>query len=187
MLKSSASYRCFEVFKWLNLHAHRRQPRQPQAPRAIPTFRRISVELSSTPGFNGQKLNSQIQHTIMAEVQSPPMQEASHPRRIPERTAALQIPLPNAITLPLSSSASRFRNSHLNLDTFSPVNQNGSFEFDRVLKSGYVQKRTRKTKAWFHQARPKPTTNIIDRLGSQFSSSFDQTLSPYIKIKTRTN
>jgi hypothetical protein len=34
------------------------------------------------------------------------------------------------------------------LDTFSPVNQNGSFEFDRVLKSGYVQKRTRKTKAW---------------------------------------
>lgn len=30
----------------------------------------------------------------------------------------------------------------------SPVNQNGSFEFDRVLKSGYVQKRTQKTKAW---------------------------------------
>lgn len=28
----------------------------------------------------------------------------------------------------------------------SPVNQNGSFEFDRVLKSGYVQKRTQKTK-----------------------------------------
>ncbi|KAI9736917.1 MAG: hypothetical protein M1818_005968 [Claussenomyces sp. TS43310] len=38
------------------------------------------------------------------------------------------------------------RNSHL--DSFSPVNQNGSFEFDRVLKSGYVQKRTRRTKAW---------------------------------------
>lgn len=36
----------------------------------------------------------------------------------------------------------------MGLDTFSPVNQNGSFEFDRVLKSGYVQKRTRKTKAW---------------------------------------
>ncbi|KAL5598819.1 uncharacterized protein BROUX77_005852 [Berkeleyomyces rouxiae] len=30
----------------------------------------------------------------------------------------------------------------------SPVDQNGSFEFDRVLKSGYVQKRTQKTKAW---------------------------------------
>jgi len=45
-------------------------------------------------------------------------------------------------------SASRIRNSHLALDTFSPVNQNGSFEFDRVLKSGLVSKRTRKTKAW---------------------------------------
>lgn len=30
----------------------------------------------------------------------------------------------------------------------SPVNQNGSFEFDRVLKSGYLQKRTQKTKVW---------------------------------------
>lgn len=38
------------------------------------------------------------------------------------------------------------RSGHLNLDTFSPVNQNGSFEFDRVLKSGEVFKRTRKTK-----------------------------------------
>lgn len=38
------------------------------------------------------------------------------------------------------------RSGHLNLDTFSPVNQNGSFEFDRVLKSGEVYKRTRKTK-----------------------------------------
>ncbi|KAL8647845.1 MAG: hypothetical protein Q9226_006260 [Calogaya cf. arnoldii] len=40
------------------------------------------------------------------------------------------------------------RSGHLNLDTFSPVNQNGSFEFDRVLKSGEVYKRTRKTKQW---------------------------------------
>jgi hypothetical protein len=78
------------------------------------------------------------------------MQEASQPRRIPERTTALQIPLPDAVTLP--PSAARIRNSHLNLDTFSPVNQNGSFEFDRVLKSGFVQKRTRKTKAWSHEA-----------------------------------
>jgi hypothetical protein len=48
--------------------------------------------------------------------------------------------------MPPPASASRIRTSHLSLDTFSPVNQNGSFEFDRVLKSGYVQKRTRKTK-----------------------------------------
>ena len=32
------------------------------------------------------------------------------------------------------------------MDAYSPVNQNGSFEFDRVIKSGYVQKRTQKTK-----------------------------------------
>lgn len=70
------------------------------------------------------------------------MQE-SRPRPIPGRTI-LQIP--PATVLPPPSSASKIRNAHLNLDTFSPVNQNGSFEFDRVLKCGFVQKRTRKTK-----------------------------------------
>lgn len=70
--------------------------------------------------------------------------EASEPRKIPIRTpGALDIPL--QIQAPPSSSG-KMRNSYLNIDTFSPVNQNGSFEFDRVLKSGYVQKRTRKTK-----------------------------------------
>ena len=35
----------------------------------------------------------------------------------------------------------------LALDTYvSPVNQNGSFEFDRMIKTGYVQRRTQKTK-----------------------------------------
>ncbi|KAF2646045.1 PH domain-like protein [Massarina eburnea CBS 473.64] len=34
------------------------------------------------------------------------------------------------------------------LDVMSPVNQNGSFEFDRVIKRGGVVKRTRKTKQW---------------------------------------
>ena len=38
------------------------------------------------------------------------------------------------------------RSGHLNLDTFSPVGKNGAFAFDRVLKSGEVHKRTRKTK-----------------------------------------
>ncbi|KAK8148609.1 hypothetical protein MY1884_000012 [Beauveria asiatica] len=38
------------------------------------------------------------------------------------------------------------QNSRLNLDT-SLVNSNGCFEFDRVIKSGYVEKRT-KTKQW---------------------------------------
>lgn len=39
-------------------------------------------------------------------------------------------------------------NKRSHLDVLSPVNQNGSFEFDRVLKSGTVLKRTRKTKSW---------------------------------------
>lgn len=46
---------------------------------------------------------------------------------------------------PPQTAATRLR-SCLTLDTYSPVNQNGSFEFDRVIKSGYVQKRTQKTK-----------------------------------------
>ncbi|TAQ90630.1 hypothetical protein B7494_g1044 [Chlorociboria aeruginascens] len=90
----------------------------------------------------------------MAEVQHPPM-ESSQPRQIPERTATLRIPPPSSVALPPRPSATRIRNSHLNIETFSPVNQNGSFEFDRVLKSGYVQKRTRKTKAREHHPHMK--------------------------------
>ncbi|KAL8803644.1 MAG: hypothetical protein Q9182_003059 [Xanthomendoza sp. 2 TL-2023] len=54
------------------------------------------------------------------------------------------------LRLPLSTlqPVNEARSGHLNLDTFSPVNQNGSFEFDRVLKSGVVYKRTKKTKQW---------------------------------------
>ncbi|PBP18539.1 PH domain-containing protein [Diplocarpon rosae] len=80
----------------------------------------------------------------MAEVQRPAIKEPSLPRAIPRR----KIPPLSTATLPHPTTATRVRHSNLNLDTFSPVNQNGSFEFDRVLKSGYVQKRTRKTKAW---------------------------------------
>lgn len=54
-------------------------------------------------------------------------------------------PPPASLSIPQPTSTRR--SGHLNLDTFSPVNQNGSFEFDRVLKSGQVYKRTRKTKA----------------------------------------
>lgn len=35
------------------------------------------------------------------------------------------------------------RNGQVNLDTFSPVNENGSFEFDRVLKTGRVARRVK--------------------------------------------
>ncbi|KOS19096.1 putative PH domain-containing protein [Escovopsis weberi] len=34
------------------------------------------------------------------------------------------------------------------LSPATPVNQKGCFEFDRLLKCGYVQKRTRRTKTW---------------------------------------
>ncbi|KAL8710056.1 MAG: hypothetical protein Q9220_005327 [cf. Caloplaca sp. 1 TL-2023] len=54
--------------------------------------------------------------------------------------------LPPAINT--TKTISEPRSGHLNLDTFSPVNQNGSFEFDRVLKSGEVYKRTKNTKQW---------------------------------------
>jgi hypothetical protein len=41
--------------------------------------------------------------------------------------------------------SARPRSSNLEA-VFSPVNNDGCFDFDRVLKSGYVQKRTQKTK-----------------------------------------
>lgn len=65
-----------------------------------------------------------------------------------EASKALDIPAaPGAKSLPYDSATSQtMRTPMLNIGTFSPVNENGSFEFDRVLKSGYVQKRTRKIK-----------------------------------------
>ncbi|KAL2159599.1 hypothetical protein VTH06DRAFT_2168 [Thermothelomyces fergusii] len=53
-----------------------------------------------------------------------------------------------AIPVPQQTKPLETRSRSRLADTFSPVNQNGSFEFDRVLKSGYVQKRTQKTKTW---------------------------------------
>lgn len=80
----------------------------------------------------------------MADVQSRPASLAATDRI---KRAPLGIP-PASISLPPSTNpASRFKNQH-SLDSYSPVNQNGSFEFDRVIKSGYLQKRTQKTKNW---------------------------------------
>jgi hypothetical protein len=77
----------------------------------------------------------------MAEVQTQlaALSIAADPR--PER----QAPQPIAVQPQPSAPEQRSR-SRLAVDTYSPVNQNGSFEFDRVIKSGYVQKRTQKTK-----------------------------------------
>jgi hypothetical protein len=64
------------------------------------------------------------------------------------RTQNISIPQLSAQGIPGSAVplSKGIRSGHLNLDTFSPVNQNGSFEFDRVLKTGTLQKRTKKTK-----------------------------------------
>lgn len=40
--------------------------------------------------------------------------------------------------------------ANASVDIMSPVNQNGCFEFDRIIKAGTVVKRTRKTKARMH-------------------------------------
>lgn len=52
--------------------------------------------------------------------------------------------MPGATTTPLQNA----RIHGLTLDTFSPVTQSGSYDFDRIIKQGQVLKRTRKTKSW---------------------------------------
>ncbi|KAK1827827.1 hypothetical protein QBC39DRAFT_166608 [Podospora conica] len=79
----------------------------------------------------------------MTDVQSHPIPGA----KPQDHRVNLTIP-PSSITMPPQCSVTTRLRSRLGLDTFSPVNQNGSFEFDRVIKSGYVHKRTSKTKAW---------------------------------------
>ncbi|KAL2752575.1 hypothetical protein ACRALDRAFT_2140801 [Sodiomyces alcalophilus JCM 7366] len=65
---------------------------------------------------------------------------------LPEQSAAITIPPPT--TLGCDPTYNRLRQRVAPDDYPSPVNQNGSFESDRVVKSGHVQKRTQKTKAW---------------------------------------
>ncbi|KAK2737563.1 hypothetical protein FQN57_007498 [Myotisia sp. PD_48] len=46
------------------------------------------------------------------------------------------------------------RRSHIGLDSFSPVNENGSFEFDRVLKRGKVLRRSKSKHAFKSSWKP---------------------------------
>lgn len=80
----------------------------------------------------------------MADTASPLASEVSSTAKLSSRSAKITIP-PSIFASTTNTTANRLR-SQLGLATVSPVNQNGSFEFDRVLKSGYVQKRTQKTK-----------------------------------------
>ncbi|OBT75659.1 hypothetical protein VF21_05141 [Pseudogymnoascus sp. 05NY08] len=83
----------------------------------------------------------------------------AQPQMIPPRTPAgpsatqpKPKPSPLAVSVPGPGPApmTKVRNSVMAPDAFSSsvVTENGSYEFDRVLKSGYVRKRTRKTKSW---------------------------------------
>ena len=86
---------------------------------------------------------------VLSSAQQPATNVLDHALN-PSVDTASAAALVSPTTLPpqTQSTASKIRSGHLNLDTFSPVNQNGSFEFDKVLKSGFIQKRTRKTKQW---------------------------------------
>ncbi|ORY69918.1 PH domain-containing protein [Pseudomassariella vexata] len=78
--------------------------------------------------------------------QSPPVAESTTNTKLAGRGAKIIIS-PSSVAMSPNPTASRLR-SQLGLASSSPVNQNGSFEFDRVIKTGYVQKRTQKTKTW---------------------------------------
>ncbi|EME47848.1 hypothetical protein DOTSEDRAFT_69690 [Dothistroma septosporum NZE10] len=70
----------------------------------------------------------------------------SHPAPIvPPALLPPSIAIPGATTTSPRQSA---RIHGLTLDTFSPVTQSGSYDFDRIIKQGEVLKRTRKTKSW---------------------------------------
>ncbi|KAK4242469.1 hypothetical protein C8A03DRAFT_11329 [Achaetomium macrosporum] len=77
----------------------------------------------------------------MAEVQTQPAALSIMANTRPDEQT------PQPIAVPSQPTAPGLR-TRLAVDAFSPVNQNGSFEFDRVIKSDYVQKRTQKTKTW---------------------------------------
>ena len=76
---------------------------------------------------------------------TPTMAEAAPPAQPRTIAAGLTVTPPN--TLPTLQSTQTSRSGGLTLDTLlSPVTQGGSFEFDRIIKSGEVLKRTRRTK-----------------------------------------
>ncbi|KAI4628511.1 hypothetical protein J4E83_003061 [Alternaria metachromatica] len=55
------------------------------------------------------------------------------------RSAGMKLDPPHIQSLKIANAS---------VDIMSPVNQNGCFEFDRIIKAGTVVKRTRKTKQW---------------------------------------
>jgi hypothetical protein len=102
-----------------------------------------------------QKSNTDITPTVQESFVAGTM-ESSQPSTNPQQnvptatTTATPSKLKSAMSTPMKLAnvpvVDTLRRNYLNLDAFSPVNEHGSFEFDRVLKTGAVHKRTRKTK-----------------------------------------
>lgn len=118
----------------------------------------------------------------MADVAAQSPFQPSKPR--PIQGGGLKIQPPTS-TGPLPEPIQSLRSGHLTLDTFSPVNQNGSFEFDRVIKSGQVQKRTRKTKARIDNRPYQTKSNPLCSHGRQSTSSYARISSPSTAILKR--
>ena len=78
------------------------------------------------------------------EVVAQPFRDRTPPNPSPLPVPTLSLSQRRAPSQPPST----IKNGHLTLDTFSPVNKNGSFEFDRVLRSGKVHRRVKKKGAW---------------------------------------
>jgi hypothetical protein len=68
---------------------------------------------------------------------------------VPPSASNIKITPPSLHNIQITPpSISSIREGQLTLGIFSPVNQNGSFEFDRIIKAGQLSKRTRKRKSW---------------------------------------
>lgn len=86
---------------------------------------------------------------------------------------------------PLSIATPALRPPSASLPLFSPVNEAGIFEFDRVLKSGELSKRRKRTnvrldchlpcrydRLWCHCCEPLQALIGITSVGGPFKSSF---------------
>ena len=82
----------------------------------------------------------------MAQIESvaPRFKTATPPKHVPLPSQTFSPPQ----NFDFSHGSTSYKSGHLTLDTFSPVNKDGSFEFDRVIKSGKVHRRIKKKGAW---------------------------------------
>jgi hypothetical protein len=118
----------------------------------------------TTPGSLPRQTPSTPRFTLSPLSMLPP-QNAPAPTLLVSPTAPAPapalVPAPRSLDLSTSKLAASVippaaapRQQYLDPVAFSPVNENGSFEFDRVIKAGQVLKRGRKTKVdTSHRAR----------------------------------